>query len=331
MSTAEPQFRKDLPGKYRPCIWCRAQDFDLVFQGPDRLNRIPGEFCLVQCKNCRTYLQNPLMPWSDLKTYYPEDYISYRFTHPCRPLSDKKWTAWLFRLNGKIKSFGNLKRRRLIERFQPGGRLLEVGCGTGAFLRELKRFSRWDLYAVEPNEAAARYTRNTLEIPVHVGKFEDVSHHEESLDAVVMWCVLEHLEDPLADIRRASFFLKRKGILAFTVPNPEAWDARLFGRFWSGWDLPRHLHIFPRKVIRDILVKNGFQILTEKCIAGSYSQLRHNLDFWSQSWEQSMPWLSKTFKRTYDSLFSRLLLFPFLWMMDRFKLATNVTFIARKK
>lgn len=302
------------------CAWCGSIDDELIFEGPDRLHGLSGTFRLVRCKRCGVFRQNPRLKWDSLSKYYPDDYLSYDYNAGGYQNSIRTW----------IRNRGNRKRRLAIERFQPGGRLLEVGCGTGAFLIELLNSGHWDVVGIEPNEKAASHARRTSGVPIHQGMFSDATLEPESFDAIVLWCVVEHLVQPIQDLRRAHALLKKGGSLFFSVPNYESLEAKIFGRFWSGWDLPRHLHFFPQSILHEILESIGFHNISTRCISTSYQALGHSLNFWSQDWADKYPKLRHSLMQFYRSWIVRLGLFVPLAILERFNLTTNITYFAQK-
>jgi len=302
------------------CDWCGTAEGDLVFEGPDRLEGFPGKFSFVRCPRCGIFRQDPRPVWESLANYYPEDYVAYNYT-----LGIKK-----SKLRERIDNYGNEKRRRAIERFQASGLLLEIGCGTGAFLNELLQSGNWDVVGVEPNESAAVYTRQALKIPVHHGRFSDTDLEPGTYDAVVLWCVVEHLTDPIRDLRRIHKTLKEGGWIFFSVPNYESLDAKIFKEFWAGWDLPRHLYVFPQQTLREILHDIGFGNIHTKCVSTSYDALLHSLEFWSQSWDEKTTKRWGFILRLYRSWVMRIVLLLPLAILDRLKLTSNITFFAQK-
>jgi SAM-dependent methyltransferase len=150
----------------------------------------------------------------------------------------------------------------------------------------------------------------------------------ESYDVIVMWNVLEHLAYPVRDLVNIISLLKPGGWLVFSVPNIESIEARLFGRYWVGWDLPRHLYIFPQHALNKILHDLGLRIAGIDNVSTGYSLLGHSLDFWSQDWDSQM--LRKIILRAYYNPIARFATAPFLWLLDRTNKSTLLTYFAQK-
>jgi 2-polyprenyl-3-methyl-5-hydroxy-6-metoxy-1,4-benzoquinol methylase len=302
------------------CDFCHSNDSELILQGPDRGERFRGSFYMVRCSNCGLIRQNPRLTWQSLKHYYPEHY------HAFGKLVREEKHLWR-RLE---RRYGQMKRVRSIERFKRHGRLLEIGCGTGLFLEEILRSNRWEVVGVEPSRETAQYVHRNLMIPVHDQQFSDVDFEDSSFDVIVLWNVLEHLRFPVQDLHKIHRLLKPDGLLVFSIPNLESLDARVFGKYWVGWELPRHLYLFPQEQLTKVLDSIGFEFLDKRFGTGSHSALRLSLDFWSQSWEARHPKLRRNLLALYQSLFVRGLLFIPLAIQDRLKQSTLMTVYARK-
>jgi hypothetical protein len=72
--------------------------------------------------------------------------------------------------------------------------------------------------------------------------------------------VLEHVPDPSAVILRVKELLSKDGFFIFSVPNPDSLDAKIFGKYWLGHDVPRHFHNFSANTLHHFLEKNGMRI-----------------------------------------------------------------------
>jgi SAM-dependent methyltransferase len=302
------------------CDGCSSQEYQTILEGPDRSEGLPGTFRIVQCANCGLLRQNPRLVWDSLKLYYPENYHAY--TPMIR--EEKHWWRRLDR------RYGQWKRLQSIERFKRGGRLLEVGCGTGVFLEEVMRSGRWEAVGIEPSTESAAYVRNALNIPVYEQLLPEVNLEAHSFDVIVLWNVVEHFYYPIRDLRLAHRLLKPDGLLVFSLPNLESLDAKIFGRYWAGWELPRHLYLFPRQQLRGALDKIGFLLIDERCVTGSHGGWRMSLEFWSQSWEEKYPKIKSLLLKVYQSWLMRILLLLPLFIQDRLKASTLIVYFAQK-
>ncbi len=129
-------------------------------------------------------------------------------------------------------------------------RVLDVGCGTGQLLLELERLGA-HATGLERAGGAARAVRPGLSILE--GDLGDCAITPGTLDAIVIWHVLEHLRDPAVAIRVAADLLTPGGVLFLAVPNAASWQARVFGRYWFHLDVPRHLHFLTREGLEHML------------------------------------------------------------------------------
>jgi 2-polyprenyl-3-methyl-5-hydroxy-6-metoxy-1,4-benzoquinol methylase len=305
--------------KTRPCPWCGEEGYEIVLRGPDRLLELPGEFQLVKCSNCGLIRQDPYLCWEYLKKYYPKEFISF---NP----QTSEITSLLRRID---RRYGLWKRVNLIEKHQPTGSWLDIGAGTGRILHEASLWDKWDLMGIEPVPYAAQYIEDKLKIPVFKGRFEDFNNYDEYFDIVTMWDVLEHLEEPIEGLRKIRKILRPKGIFVFSTPNMNAWDRKVFQKFWIGYELPRHLFLYPDEVLSKILNELGFRIITKKCIAGSHSTFIHDLKFWNKKLNSKI--ISYITKFGEDSYLLKMITFLPLWILDQLKLGTNITYLVQKQ
>lgn len=301
------------------CDYCGQTAATLLFQGQDWMHGLPGTFSLVQCHHCGLIRQSPRLTWEALQRYYPEDYCPYQVTI-------EQERAIPRRLD---RRYGMWKRVQLVRRVQPEGRLLDVGCGTGIFLAEAARCRCWELMGVEPHAAAARYAAQTLAVPVLNQRFDQVDLAEGTFHVITLWNVLEHLEHPVQDLKRAYRLLQPGGWLIFSIPNVDGLARRLFGPYWMGWDLPRHLYLFPFATLRQILGEIGFQNIQRRCVAGSHASLELSLRFWLRAHHGENRW-TESLLRLYRSLPMRLLLGPLFWLADRLHQCSLITVLCQK-
>jgi 2-polyprenyl-3-methyl-5-hydroxy-6-metoxy-1,4-benzoquinol methylase len=250
------------------CNCCGADDTVLAFTGRDLLHGVPGEFTLVQCTRCRLLYMNPQLTPSELEAYYPDDYEAHVG-------SQKQRLGWLHRLD---YNYGIDKRYRAIMGYIETGRMLDVGCGTGAFLDGMRERG-WEVQGIEPGPRAAAYASEELDLDVQNTTLEAAQLEPASLDLVTMWNVLEHLSDPLQGLRRIRSSLRPGGLLIVAIPNLDSYDQALFGNYWAGYDLPRHLFTFPAPTMERMAQEAGFKVADRRCIYGTYHAFVYSARF----------------------------------------------------
>lgn len=315
-----PWFPPGVESESVPCDHCGGIEEQMLFEGPDRLHHLPGTFRVVECLRCGTIRQNPRPTAETIGYYYPPDYISF-----VRAVEDepRPWNRW-------DRRYELLKRRRAVERLQPKGRLLDVGCSTGVFLHEMQR-AGWDVVGIEPSAYASEYAQRRFDLQVHVGTLQEAGLPSAAFDVITLWDVLEHLHSPWRDLQLLHCALKAGGLLVVQFPNLESLDARWFGPRWIGWDLPRHLYFFPYRLLASALCELGLVVEGSRCIAGSQSAFLLSLRIhFTDRHHQAMHWPDLVL-RVGHTMASRLLLAPFFWIVSKVHLSSVVTLFARKR
>jgi SAM-dependent methyltransferase len=145
------------------------------------------------------------------------------------------------------------ERLRFIEQWHAPGRLLDVGCGDGAFLARAEARG-WTVVGLETSPEAAARARAACRGPVVCAPLEQASLPGE-LDAVTFWDCLEHLASPAAALERVGARMRSGAVVAITMPNGAGAESRLWGPRWHYLDLARygHLHHFTPRSLRRLL------------------------------------------------------------------------------
>jgi SAM-dependent methyltransferase len=107
--------------------------------------------------------------------------------------------------------------RSLLQFKLPPAKVLEIGCAHGGFVAMLRQ-AGFDATGLELSPSIVRLAREAFDVPVLTGPIEDQSIPPNSLDAIVMMDVLEHLSDPLGTLGRCVKLLKPDGILLAQTP-----------------------------------------------------------------------------------------------------------------
>jgi SAM-dependent methyltransferase len=166
--------------------------------------------------------------------------------------------------------------RRLLDRLGAapvGGRLLEVGCGHGLLLDEARRRG-WTVRGLDLSRSAAAHARDALGLDVAEIPVEDPILDAERFDAVVLVDVVEHLDDPVATLRRCRALLAPGGALLVVTPDPSSATARLAGPRWWGF-LPAHTCLIPRAELRRLVAGLGLAVVQDVSLVRSFT-----LSYW---------------------------------------------------
>jgi SAM-dependent methyltransferase len=161
-----------------------------------------------------------------------------------------------------------------LSKFVKAGRALDIGCGSGRFLRGLRN-AGWEVAGIELNdEITAGVNRvHGLVVETSMDAFTD-----KSFDLITITHVLEHIRDPQEMLTRCARLLRPGGIIAIAVPNLNSWQARLTREKWFHLDLPRHLWHFSETWLSKILHDLGFAQIEVRRL-----DFAHNTFGWMQS------------------------------------------------
>jgi SAM-dependent methyltransferase len=147
--------------------------------------------------------------------------------------------------------------------------LLDAGAGRGRFVATARAHG-YDATGIEPSLRGVAAAAETG-APVAQATIEDAALEPESLDAVSLWHVLEHLEDPAAALERIRGWLRPGGALLIGVPNLASLQATLSGPRWFHLDVPRHRVHFTAGGLLTLLRNHGYAI-----VATHHILLEHN-------------------------------------------------------
>ncbi len=119
---------------------------------------------------------------------------------------------------------------RLFRRFCAGGSVLDVGCGTGAFLFQLQQRwpGRYTVLGSDVSGPALDYAASRG-VPVARGMFLELDLGAERFDAITFWAVLEHVAEPRRFLERARALLRPGGVCIALVPNRRSLALRWLG------------------------------------------------------------------------------------------------------
>ncbi len=235
-------------------LGCSKSD-EVILTGRDLLHDLPGEFAVLKCRNCKLKRTSPRPTPDTIGFYYPDDYGPYVGTRvqQARPQS-ASWIKKLLRpIVGRIFNFN----MTTLPAMAPG-RMLEIGCASGAFLHQMAGQS-WQVEGIEFSEKAAQAAAQ-LGYRVHAGPLETAPQPHEPFDLIVGWMVLEHLYDPIGGLQKLRKWAKPDTWLVLSVPNAGALEFRLFKNKWYALQLPTHFNHFTPETLENVLSASGWTL-----------------------------------------------------------------------
>jgi 2-polyprenyl-3-methyl-5-hydroxy-6-metoxy-1,4-benzoquinol methylase len=222
---------------YTACPVCEGRNVREVMVCKD-FTVSQEKFSIMECGTCSTRFTQHVPAQESIGPYYQSDtYISHSDTS--KGLISKLYKlARRYTLQNKVK---NVKRVSGLDK----GTLLDIGCGTGAFLHAVQT-AGWQVTGLEPDSGA-----RSLAYQLHGLQVKD-NEHLNSLpageyDVITLWHVLEHIHDLHGYLEQIVRLLKPKGTVIIAVPNYTSKDATHYNDHWAAYDVPRHLYHFTPK------------------------------------------------------------------------------------
>lgn len=141
----------------------------------------------------------------------------------------------------------------LLRYSRPPAKVVELGCSHGSFVALLDQ-GGFEASGVEMSPWVVAFGHETFDVPIMRGPIEALDLPEESLDAIVLMDVLEHLPDPRATMRHCLRLLKPEGLLLIQTPEfkqemtyPALVETQ--SRFLENLKPVDHLYLFSRESV----------------------------------------------------------------------------------
>lgn len=247
---------------------------------------------LIPCPQCNT-ASSVLLQTQDFNRHITDEVFNYYqcpacgliFIAPIPPNLSEYYPASYYQLPSTIAEFAprvDFQRYKieLVKRFVKSGKLLEIGPGAGDFSFMAKQ-AGFAVDAIEMDEKSCQFLRAV--IGVNAINSDDPLNAVQSLgqyDVIALWHVIEHLANPWSILDTLTAHIAPGGILVIAAPNPDSLQFKLFGRYWTHLDAPRHLELISIKLLTEYLTKQGWKRLLVTTSAGAF---KFNFFGWRQS------------------------------------------------
>jgi len=213
---------------------------------------------MVRCAGCSLVYRNPRPTLADVRGAYTAEQIDQN-------------------LEERVGRRRSHQFRRFLDSFPDRpGRLLDIGCGYGFFLKMAGEYG-WEAVGVDLNPKGIAYAKERLRVNAILGDLRDIHFPDDSFDLVTLWNVVECVPDPLELLRHLGPVLREGGTVFIRTQN-EPWQLLSF-RLTSvlprlGWNsmfekrpFPSfvfHLSSFSRPTLRLLIENAGFIPLSIK-------------------------------------------------------------------
>lgn len=204
----------------------------------------PANSYITFCDSCghRWLVTSEAERDAAVRAMYTPNYVGYRH--------DPKFVDTVTRATAE----------EIAKRVPPPARVLDVGCGAGAFMAVAKSLG-YQVEGIDISEASAQMCRSQG-LEARAGDFL-TEEYSEKFDLITMWDVVEHLRDPASFLERARSLLSERGYVVAIIPGFGALSVGLSNR-WpraAGTLLgaPSHIQFFTRDSLATLLSRTGLQ------------------------------------------------------------------------
>lgn len=248
------------------CIVCN-DPAHYSFSGRNRLLGGDERFDYCHCASCGTYFLHPMPDAAGVARFYPDNYVPEDDLNQINEIAPLK-KAVLKRRHGYahlrtgllwdvLASLPGPWRKERAFDFVPGGRLLDVGCGNGRYLRSMKNLG-WETAGVEFNQNSVEFCRASG-LAVHHGDLVSAAFPAAAFDVITVRHVIEHIPTPQVFMAELARILKPGGTLVVETPNFSALGWLLFNTNWSASCIPQHVVFFSPDNLALLARQHGLQ------------------------------------------------------------------------
>lgn len=209
---------------------------------PDRTH-----YRLVKCLKCGLIFSNPILEPKKINRLYQKSFFSYSDESEYLKKTYRHYLEQAFhQLN--IKGFKKIK-------------LLDIGCGNGFFLEEVKNnLGIKYVYGVEPSKSSAEKSARDIKSKIKISILKSSLFKKNVFDVICCFHTLDHITDPNEFLENCFKLLKKGGVVLFIVHNTDGLSVKLFGENSAIFDI-EHIYLFNPKSLSAIFQKNGFKVI----------------------------------------------------------------------
>jgi 2-polyprenyl-3-methyl-5-hydroxy-6-metoxy-1,4-benzoquinol methylase len=166
-------------------------------------------------------------------------------------------------------------------------KILDVGCAEGRLLNAFLKHG-CECWGIEHPSYPARRLLNSDRITYLQDDFQAIDFDKGTFDIIILWHVLEHMDDPLLTMQKLCKWLTSNGVLIVAVPNFSSMESRAFRQIWFSLDIPWHNYHFNEKSMAYLMEKCRLRVIESSSLCleqGLYGLLQSTLNAmgWSRN------------------------------------------------
>lgn len=240
------------------CGFCKEKDSTYLYLTYDIFG---NNYSIHRCNKCRAYFLAPPPTPEQLAMAYDESYYGS---------GDEKFKEGIIE---KLLDYFRTKRaEKLCSHIPKRGSVLDIGCGNGRFLGFVKSLRKdVEIYGTEMEGNSASRAAKIPSIHLKTGTLREGDFAAESMDAVTLFHVFEHLTEPQQTLDTISRIVKKNGVLVMSFPNIDSFQSHIFKGKWLHLDPPRHIFFFSPKDFKQQMNCYGFTTISEKHFSMEYN------------------------------------------------------------
>ncbi|NQE45998.1 Ubiquinone biosynthesis O-methyltransferase [ANME-1 cluster archaeon GoMg2] len=148
---------------------------------------------------------------------------------------------------------------RYLRKYKESGRLLDLGCGLGFFLRYAEKY--YETYGIDLSHFGIKEAKKRCNTEMVVGSATYIPFKDNYFDVITCFDLLEHMENPKDAIAECYRLLKDDGLLVITTPNISSNGLKWKKEKWFGFRDETHISLLSNDEWINMLKKNSFKIV----------------------------------------------------------------------
>ena len=236
------------------CIGCENEKFEIVNISNQSISEDNKELIdpirvWVKCKKCGLIYANPIPAEDSLNKYYSL-------------ISKEKFGGIYGNIDDRFEFLVGMSNKRLekIERYVGSGKsLLDIGTGIGIFTG-IALDRGWQAEGLELTQEDCQYAKEKFDLDLKQENFYTFKE-DRKYDVVTLFEVIEHLQNPLKDLKQINKLIKNDGMLVIATPIQDTLYGKKMKENNVFWNVITHLSYFTKDVMLNYLKEAGFEVI----------------------------------------------------------------------